>query len=60
MANALEARLTRLEAKSDQMSRKVVVVGDEAEFNALMRAGRIPDAAIVIITGVCRAAQLCA
>jgi len=44
--------LTRLEASSDHTSKKLVVVGDEAERNALMRAGGIPDRAVVIITGV--------
>ena len=52
--------LTRLEARGDQASKKIVVEGDEAERDALMQGGCIPDRAVVIITGVCRAAQLCA
>ncbi len=31
--------MTRLEAKSEQASKKVIVVGDEAESDALARAG---------------------
>lgn len=50
MTNRLEARLTRLETKSDQGSR--IVVGDEAERDALARAGGISADAVVIITGV--------
>jgi hypothetical protein len=57
MTSRLEARLTRLETRSDQTSRKFVVVADEAERNELMRAGRIPDGAVVIITGVLRSAK---
>jgi hypothetical protein len=54
MSNALEARLTRVEAKSNQASRKFVVVANEAERDALARAGGIPADALVIITGVPR------
>jgi hypothetical protein len=54
MSNALEARLTRPEAKSDQASRKFIVVANEVERNALGRAGGIPAGAVVIITGVPR------
>jgi hypothetical protein len=54
MANALEARLRRLEARDDQASRKIIVVGDEAERDALARAGGIPAGAVIIITGVPR------
>ena len=56
MANALEARLARLEARSDQASKKFIVVGDVAERDALIQAGRVPDGAVVIITGVRRSA----
>jgi hypothetical protein len=69
MANALEARLSKLEARTDQASKKFIVVGDEAELNALIkprgrpdgerdglaRAGGIPADATVIIIGVTRA-----
>jgi hypothetical protein len=41
MPNALEARLRRLEAKSDQTSRKFIVVANESERDALARAGGI-------------------
>ena len=41
MSNALEARLTRLEAKGDQASRKFIVLANEAERDALARAGGI-------------------
>jgi hypothetical protein len=54
MASRLEARLTRLEVRGDKASKNLVVVGDEAERDVLMRAGSIPDRAVVIITGVCR------
>ena len=54
MSNALEARLTRLEAKGDQASRKFIVLANEAERDALARAGGIPAGAVVIITGVPR------
>jgi hypothetical protein len=54
MSNALEARLTRLEAKSDQASRKFIAVANEAERDALARVGRIPVGSVVIITGVPR------
>ncbi len=54
MPNALEARLTRLEVKSSQASRKTIVVADEAELDALARVGGIPAGAVVIITGVPR------
>ena len=54
MPNALGARLKRLEAKSDQTSEKYIVVADEAERDALARAGRIPVRSVVIITGVPR------
>ncbi len=57
MASKLEARLTRLEANSDHTSEQFVVVGDEAEHNELMRARRIQDGAVVIVTGVCRATR---
>jgi hypothetical protein len=57
MASRLEARLTRLEARRDQASRKFVVVGDEAERDSLARAGRIPERAVIIITGVHRPAK---
>jgi hypothetical protein len=49
MANTLAARLARLEAKSDQMANKFVVVGDEAERDVLARAGKSPVDARVII-----------
>ncbi len=48
MTNRLEARLTRLEARSDERSRKFVIVGDEAEREALARARAIPPDAVVI------------
>ena len=54
MANALEARLRKLEARTDQTSRKFIVLGNEAERDALARAGSIPAGAVVIITGVPR------
>jgi hypothetical protein len=54
MSNALEARLTRLEAKGDQASRKFIVLANEAERDALARAGGIPPGAVVVITGVAR------
>ena len=54
MTNAFEARLSRLEAKSDQSSRKFIVVADEAELGALARVGGIPADTIVIMTGVPR------
>jgi len=49
VSNSLKARLTRLEAKSDQASTKFVVVTDEAERDALARAGGIARDTIVII-----------
>jgi hypothetical protein len=54
MSNALEARLRRLEAKNGRTSRKFIVVANEAERDALARAGDIPAGAVVIITGVPR------
>jgi hypothetical protein len=54
MSNALEARLRTLETRADQTSRKCIVVANEAERDALARAGRIPVGAVVIITGVPR------
>ena len=57
MANALEARLTRLEARSDELCKKIIVVGDEAERDAIISAGRLPDGAVVIMTGVPRPAR---
>jgi hypothetical protein len=54
MSNALEARLTRLEAKSNQASRKFIVVANKAERDALARAGGIPAGSVVVITGVPR------
>ena len=54
MASALEARLRRLETRGDQGLRQFIVVGDEAERDALARAGGIPAGAVVIITGVSR------
>ena len=41
MASALEARLARLEARGDQASKKSVVVGDEAERDALVQTGQV-------------------
>ena len=46
--------MTRLEVRGDKVSKNLVVVEDESERDALMRAGSIPDRAVVIITGVCR------
>jgi hypothetical protein len=57
MPSRLEARLTRLEESSDYSSKKFVVVGHEAEREALARAGRIPDGAIVVMTGVSRSTK---
>ena len=57
MASALEARLRRLETRGDQGSRQFIVVGDEAERDALARAGGIPASAVVVITGVPRASS---
>jgi hypothetical protein len=57
MTNALDARLTRLEAESNQASKKFIIVGDEAERDALIKAGRHQDGAVVIITGVPRSAR---
>jgi len=54
MSNALEARLRRLETRADQTSREFIVVGNEAERDALARAGGIPAGAVVVITGVPR------
>jgi hypothetical protein len=54
MTKALEGRLTRLEARGDQASRKFVIVGNETEREAVIRAGCLPDGAVVIITGVSR------
>ena len=55
MVKALEARLTRLEARGDQAANKFIVVGDEAERDGLVQAGRISAEVTVIITGVPRA-----
>jgi hypothetical protein len=49
--------MMRLEAKSDQASKKFIVVGDEAEHDALVKAGRVSAEMTVIITGVPRAAR---
>jgi hypothetical protein len=57
MANALEARLTRLEERGDQASKKFIVVGDEVERDAAIKAGRLLDGAVVIMTGVPRPAR---
>ena len=38
----------------DQGSRQFIIVGDEAERDALARAGGIPVGAMVIMTGVLR------
>jgi hypothetical protein len=54
MSTALQARLRKLEARTDQTSRKFIVVGSEAECDALARAGGIPPGAVVVITGVPR------
>ena len=54
MSNSLEARLTRLEAKGNQASRKTLVVGDVAEREAYMRIAAIDSDTTVIITGVPR------
>jgi hypothetical protein len=54
MSRTLEARLRRLETRGDQGSKQFIVVGDEAERDALARAGGIPAGAVVIITGVPR------
>ena len=54
MPNAFEARLRKLEARTDQTSRKFIVLGSEAERDAIARAGGIPAGAVVIITGVPR------
>ena len=54
MPKAFEARLRRLEAKSDQTSREFIVVANEAERDNLARAGGIPAGSVVIITGVSR------
>ena len=54
MSNSLEARLTRLEAKSNQASRKTLVVCDEVELEAWKRAGDIAADTVVVITGVPR------
>ncbi len=53
MSNALDARLRRLETRADT-TREFIVVGDEAERDALARAGGIPADAVVVITGVPR------
>ena len=60
MSSALEARLRRLECRGDQGSRQFIVVGDEAERDALARAGGIPVGAMVIMTGVpqCSSAEV--
>jgi hypothetical protein len=50
-------RLTRLEARTDQASKKFIVVGDEAERDALIKAGHHLNGAVVIITGVPRSAR---
>lgn len=55
MSNSLEARLTRLESETNQASRKILVVGDEAELEACKHAGDIAADTIEIITGVPRA-----
>jgi len=55
MTRQLESRLMRLEARGDQASKKFIVVGDEVERDALVRAGRISAEVTVIITGVPRA-----
>jgi hypothetical protein len=57
MSNALNARLTRLEARGDESCKKVIVVGDEAERDALIKAGRHLDGTVVIMTGVLRSAK---
>ncbi len=57
MTRSLEARLTRLEVKSGQASRRFIVVADEAERDALARVGSIPAGAVVIITGVPRSSS---
>ncbi len=54
MSNSFEARLMRLEAKTDQASRKFIVLANEAERDALAQAGGIPAEAVVVITGVPR------
>jgi hypothetical protein len=57
MTNAFEARLRKLEARTDQTSRKFIVLGSEAERDALARVGSIPAGAVVIITGVPRSSS---
>ncbi len=57
MTRSLEARLTRLEVKSGQASRRFIVVADVAERDALARVGSIPAGAVVIITGVPRSSS---
>jgi hypothetical protein len=57
MPNAFEARLRKLEARTDQTSRKFIVVGDQAERDALARVRAIPAGAPVIITGVPRSSS---
>ena len=54
MVTKLQARLTRLEQRADQVSRTIIVVGDDAELEALKRSGGIPANALVIITGAAR------
>ena len=54
MPNAFEARLRNLETRTDQASRKFIVVENEEEHDALARAGGIPAGAVVITTGVPR------
>ena len=58
MFNSLEVRLMRLEAQSNLPSRKILVVGDEAELEACKRAGDIAADTIVIVTGVPRPRSL--
>ena len=50
-------RVARREARADQASKKFIVVGDEAEREALIKAGRRLDGTVVIITGVPRSAR---
>jgi hypothetical protein len=57
MPNAFEERLRKLEARTDQTSRKFIVLGSEAERDALARAGGIPPGAVVVITGVPRSSR---
>ena len=41
----------------DQASKKFIVVGDEAERDALIKAGPHLDGAVVVMTGVPRSAR---